>query len=126
VPRFSREPSTDRILVNVAGMGDVVVDVRDATAVIAAFPYIQFAFEAKRKTSFEVLHYLFERDIWGRSQQEMDMVGHDNERMELETFFVSLALNDIEEESCVLFDLKKASAGRSDGSNEVGPEFLWG
>jgi hypothetical protein len=65
--RFSHEPGTDRVLMNVARMDDVVVDVRDATAVVAAFPYVELAPETKRETSFDVLHSLFQGDIWSRS-----------------------------------------------------------
>jgi hypothetical protein len=45
--------------------------------------------------------------------------------VELKAVLVSLFLEDINEEVCVLFDLEEASAIEGDRCNEVGAEFLW-
>ena len=63
--RFRSEVGADRVLVDVGLMGCVVVDVDDAAAVVTAFPYVEFAFQAKGKVSFDVLHCFFEGDFRG-------------------------------------------------------------
>jgi hypothetical protein len=78
VARLRREPVTNRILLNVAYVSDVIVKVRDTTAVVAAFPYIEFAPETKREASLDLLHRLFRGNVRGRSQREMSVVGHDD------------------------------------------------
>lgn len=111
---------------NVSRVSDVVLEICDATAVIAAFPYVELALKAKREASLDVLHRLFQRNIRGGSQQEMSVVGHDDERVQFQATLISLVLEDVEEEACILLDLKEASAGRGDGGDEVGAEFLRG
>jgi hypothetical protein len=54
----------------------------------------------------------------------MRVVGHDDEGMELETVFLRLIEEDVDEESGVLFDLKEPAAGCGYGGYEVGPYFL--
>jgi len=44
--RFRSEVGADRVLVDV---GDVIVGVDDAAAVVTAFPHVEFALQAKRK-----------------------------------------------------------------------------
>ena len=54
------------------------------------------------------------------------MVGHDHEGVELQTILPLLLLEDINEEVCILFDLKESTAGGCCARYEVGFEFLWG
>lgn len=79
--RFRYEPSANRILMNIAGVDRVVVEVCDAAAVVATLPYVELAPEAKGEASLDVLHRLFEGNIRGGSQQEMSVIGHDDERV---------------------------------------------
>ena len=49
-------------------VGDVsgkVLGVDNSAAVVTAFPNVEFAFQAKGKPAFDVLHCFFERDVWG-------------------------------------------------------------
>ena len=54
----------------------------------------------------------------------MDVVGHDDEGVELNSILGSLFLKDFDQEVCVLFDLEEASAIGGDRCDEVGAEFL--
>ena len=69
----------DWVLLYVGDVGPVILCVCDAAAVVAGLPYIELAFEAEGEASFDVLHCFFERDFWRGRQQEMDVVGHDDE-----------------------------------------------
>ena len=71
--------------------------VGDAAAVVASFPDVEIAIEAERESAFDVLDCLFERDIWGWSEQKVCVVGHDNKGVELETIFRALVLKDLDE-----------------------------
>ena len=61
--RFGSEVGADRVFVDVGLMGCVVVGVYDAAAVVTAFPHVEFALQAKGKSSFDVLHCFFEGDF---------------------------------------------------------------
>ena len=56
----------------------------------------------------------------------MDVVGHDDEGVELNSIHASLFSKDVHKEGCVLFDLEEASAIGGDRCDEVGSEFLRG
>jgi len=54
----------------------------------------------------------------------MDVVGHDDEGVELNPILASLFFKDIHEARRVLFDLKETAAISGDGCDEVGAKFL--
>ncbi len=54
-----------RILFDICDMVHVVQTVLDAVLLKASFPYVELAFETERETSSDVLHGLFERDVFG-------------------------------------------------------------
>jgi hypothetical protein len=54
----------------------------------------------------------------------MDVVGHDDEGVELNSILASLFLKDVHKEGCVLFDLEEASAICGDRCDEVRAKFL--
>jgi hypothetical protein len=75
-------------------MAQVVGSVSDAVVGVAALPYIEFAFQAEGKSAFDVLDGFLERDFMRRGQEQMDVIGHDDESMEMETILCSLLLQD--------------------------------
>ena len=78
-------------------MCGVVVHVSDPPTVVAALPGAKLALQSEGKTSFDKLHHLFQRDIRGRCQEEMDVVRHYNEGVKVKTIFDSLFFKDFEE-----------------------------
>jgi hypothetical protein len=56
----------------------------------------------------------------------MDVVGHDDEGVELQAVLPALLLEDFDQEKGVLFYLEETSAVGGDGCDEVGAEFLRG
>ncbi len=57
---------SDGISLDVSEAAGVVVGVENTTAIVAAFPHVEFALQAKGKSSFDVLHCFFEGDIGRR------------------------------------------------------------
>ncbi len=47
---------------------------------------------------------MFESDIMGRSEEQMDVLGHDDERVQLELAIAAIAIQSLQEESDVIFD----------------------
>jgi hypothetical protein len=73
-------------------MAQVVGSVSDAVVGVAALPYIEFAFQAEGESSLNVLQGFFEGDFARRSENHVDVIGHDDEGVELEAVFCSLLL----------------------------------
>jgi hypothetical protein len=68
----------------------------------------------------------FSRKTFGAGcQKQMGVIGHNDEGVKFKAVFVSLFLEDVEKENCVLFDLEEAATIGRDGCDEVGAEFLW-
>ena len=80
------------ILFYVLQVVEVVLFVFDAVFFEASFPYVEGAFELEREASFDVLHGLFERDVFGGCQKQMDVVGHHDVCVKLETAFLTVVL----------------------------------
>ena len=51
---------------------------------------IEFSFHTAGKPAFDELDRLFQRDFLGRSDEQMEMVGHNDELVNLETSFASI------------------------------------
>ena len=94
--RFRSEVGADRVLVDVGLMGGVVVGVDDAMVCEASFPDIQFAFQAEGEGSFDELHCFFEGDLGRGCQEEMDVIGHDDEGVEFQVVLLALLLEDFD------------------------------
>lgn len=96
----------------------------DLSLVETLRPDVEFVFEAKGKASFDVLHGFFEGDIVRRRKNGVQVVGHDDEGVELIAAFGPLSGKDVEEEIGVLLDLEETAAVGGGGRNEVSAELL--
>jgi hypothetical protein len=103
------EISMDWVLVDVGAAGVEVFCVADAVIGKASLPDGNFGGEAVGKASFDELHGAFERDGL-RGDEEMDMVGHDDEGVEEIVLFGTVALESFEEKVGVAGDLEDAAA----------------
>ena len=65
-------------------MASVVGCIFDALFVEAFLPDVRLALELEGEASFDELHCFFERDVFCRCEQEVDMVGHYDEGVNLE------------------------------------------
>jgi hypothetical protein len=117
--------SANRIGVDVVAMSLVVVRIFDAAERETLFPDRHFGFEAKGETSFDVLNGLLDGDVWGGRDEEVEVVGHEDEGVELIAAFSAVVIEELEEEICVVVDLEEATSIGGDGCDEEGADFLW-
>ena len=104
---------------NVATADFVVGSVADAVVGEASLPDGEFGGEAVGEASLDESDGAFEGFL--RGEEEMDVVGHDDEGVEFVMAFGSVVLEGFDEEFGVAFDLKEAasvvgSAGDEEGS----------
>ena len=59
---------------------------------------IEFFFHTVREPAFDELDRLFQRDLMGRSDEQMEMVGHNHELVDLEMSFLSILPHDVYQE----------------------------
>jgi hypothetical protein len=81
--RFISQESRDWILLDVGAMSFVILGIFDATLGETFLPNfgleIQLLRRAKRKSALDILNRFFDRNIFRGSNQQMEMVRHDNE-----------------------------------------------
>jgi len=114
----------DGICVDVIAMGLVVARIFDAAKREALFPDGHFGFEAEGEAPFDVLNRLLDGDVWGRGDEEMEVVGHEDDGVELVAAFGAVVVEKLEEEVRVSVGLEEASALSGDGGDEEGSDFL--
>lgn len=120
------EMGADGIGVDVIAMRVVVARVFDAAKREALFPDGHFGFETKGEASFDVLERFLDGDARSRRQDEMDVVRHEDESVDLVAASGAIFIEKLEEEVRVRVGLEKAAAIGGDGSDEEGAEFLRG
>jgi hypothetical protein len=124
--RGGAEIGANGILFDVMQVLGVVQVVLDAMLFEASFPYFEGAFEMEGKSSLDELHGLFKRDVFSGRQEQVDVVGHDDVRVEFETALLTIVLKNAEEKFGVAFGLEEAAAIGGDGGREEGSDFLRG
>src|ERR1039458_5834927 len=116
----------DGVCVDVVAMGLVVARVLDTAKREALVPDGHFGFEAEGEASFDVLNGLFDGDVWGGREEEMEMVWHEDEGVELVAAFGAVGIEEVQEERRVRVGLEETAALGGDGGNEEGSDFLRG
>ena len=91
----------------------------------AAHPHIQFALQAEREASLDVLHGLFEGNIWSGCNQRVKMVRHNYECVQKKSPLAAIVEDSLLKQCCVGSDLKQPTALRGYSSDEVRASFLW-
>ena len=76
------EVGAGRVFVDVGDVLGVVGRVGDAVFVVALLPDVELAFEAEGEASLDELNCLFEGDVRGGREQDVDVVRHDCEGVE--------------------------------------------
>jgi len=82
-------------IVHVVAIGSGILDPLLGKSTL---PYFELGSEAKRKSSLDELHCLFNRDIRRRGDDEMDMIRHKSESMKLISAFRAVFLKKIKEQ----------------------------
>ncbi len=120
------ETRADGVLADVVAMGVVVARVFDAAKREALFPDGHFGFESEGEAPFDVLHGLLDGDVGRGREEEMEVVGHEDEGVELVAAFGAVVVEELEEEVGVVVDLEEAAAISGNGGDEEGADFLRG
>jgi len=72
-----------------------------------------------RVASLDELHGALDCRVGRRSDQQMYVVGHEHESMELKTSLPAVRVKGLQEESCILFDDEESSALKSRKAHEI-------
>ncbi len=113
------EAGADGVVVDVVAVVQEVCAVSDAVVGEASLPDGEGGVEAVGEAAFEEHHGAFEGDgLWG--EEEMDVVGHDDERVEAVVALVAVVLEGFEEELGGLVDLEEVAAVPGLGAEEEG------
>jgi len=103
------EAGADWIVMDVGAMGEEVFAVAHATVGKAALPNRKLRAKAVGEAAFDELNCTLKSNALWRDQQ-MDVVGHEDEGVELVVAFAAVVLEGFEEEVGGGFNLEEASA----------------
>lgn len=106
-----------RVLVDVVAAGFEILCVPDAVVGEAALPDGKAGGEAVGEAAFDVADGAGE--VFG-GEEEVDVVGHDDEGVKFVEAFAAVVLEGLEEEIGVFGDLEEAAAVMGDGGDEEG------
>jgi hypothetical protein len=105
---------------NIVETNGIVFCIADAMVRKTPLPDRKFRGKTVREAAFDQPDSTFERDsLW--SKQKVDVVGHDNKRMELIVTFGSVVLEGCDEELSVGRNLEKTAPVVGCGSDEESP-----
>jgi hypothetical protein len=122
--RRRRKPPLNRVFLDIPHTAHKFLFCRYLALVEAAHPHIELAIQTKGEAAFDELHRFFKRYLRSRRDQSVEMVRHDDERMQEEFPLAAI----VEDRSLQQFrrgrDLKKAAALRRHSCDEIRPGFL--
>jgi hypothetical protein len=116
----------DGIRVDVVAMCIKVVRVFDAALREAIFPDRHFGFEAKGESAFDELHGLLNGNVRCGREEEVDVIRHEDEGVELVTPLRAIVVHQVQKEICVRVGLEETAAIGGDGGDKEGADLLRG
>jgi hypothetical protein len=116
----------DWICVDVIAMGLVVARVFDAAQGEALFPDGRFGFETEGEASFDILGGFLDGNVRRGGDEEVEMVGHEDDGVDLVAAFGAVVVEKLEEEVRVGVGLEETATIGGDGGDEEGSDFLRG
>ena len=106
----------------------VINDATDTMIVKARLPngtgVDQFLLGAEGKPAFNVLHGLFQGDCRRRSDEEMNVIGHNHKFVEQKAALLAVLLHDVNQEPGHAVRLKDGLSSIGDGSDKKCADFL--
>src|SRR5579863_2769326 len=112
LPRRRHKSLAYRILLYIPHTAHKLLFRRNLALVEAAHPNIELTLQAKRKAALDELHGLFKRNIRSRRNQSVEMIRHDDERMQEELPLTVIVEEGSLKQLCRSRNLKKAAALR--------------
>ncbi len=84
----------------------------------------EFLFGAERKSTFNVLHGLFQGNRRRRSDEEMNVIGHNHEFVQQQAALLAILLHDVDQGPGHAVRLKNGVSSIGNGSNKKCADFL--
>ena len=112
------------VLFDVSRTGFEFVLGQDLGFVEAVSPDVLFALEAEGETAFDELHGLLKRNVGGRGDEGVDVIGHDDPRVEEVLALAAVVEEGLLEEGGGGGGLEERATPCGDGCDEVGACFL--
>jgi hypothetical protein len=97
----------------------------DLALIEAAHPHTQLVFPAKGEAALDELHGLFQRNVWGRRDQSVEMVGHDDKGMQQESSLTAVIEESLLQQFRSGGDLEDTAALCRHSGYEIRTSFLW-
>jgi len=116
--------TANRVLLDIARTAHELRFVHDLALVETVRPYFELAFQSKGKASLDELQDLFERNIGSRSDDGVEVVRHNDERVQKEFPLTTIVENRLLKEFRRRSYLEKATALRGHGGDEIRAGFL--
>jgi len=116
----------DGVRVNVVAVSCEVGRVFDAALREAVFPDGHFGFEAEGESAFDELHGFLDGDVRRGREEEMDVIGHEDEGVDRVASFGAIVVEKLKEEVCVDVGLEETATIRGDGGDEESAKLLRG
>ena len=112
---------------NIIAMPFVIRRVPDSMVRKAALPQrLQSKFPAStgRVAAFDVLHRLFQRNVFSRGKDEMNVILHDHKLMQQEASLSAVMLQHLNEQARTALRLQQCAATMRDGGYKKRADFL--
>jgi len=117
------EARADGVLMDVIAVRVEALAIGHTKLFEAVFPDGHFGFETEGESALYELHRLFNGDVRSGREDQVEVVGHKNEGVELVTMFRAVVAEELEEKVGVRVGLKEAAPLGGDSGDEVGAEF---
>jgi hypothetical protein len=105
--RFSNDFARNRVLMNIMQMPNKIIAVPDPVIGKSSLPYFRIAAddaaECMRIRALNQLHRTFYGYVTGGGEQEMNMIGHEDKRMQRIAALAPVVVNSFQEQSRVRF-----------------------
>ena len=119
------KPPPHRILLDIPHTAHELLFRRNLALVEAAHPHIELAFQAEGEAALDELHRFFKRNIRSGRDQSVEMIRHDDERMQKKFPLTAIVEDGLLKQFRRGRDLKEAAALRCHSGNQIRPGFLW-
>ena len=102
----------------------VIAGVLDAMESKTWLPHAELGFQPEGESALDILHGFFEQNNFRRREKKVDVIGHQDEGVEMIAVFCAILPENVEEEFGVRLDLKESTTVCGIRCDEECPDFL--